>query len=60
MSSPFQAGDDADRASMCGRLTSNALMMGQTRSADRTPTWTWMPQMIICRPHHWVRLMISE
>ena len=32
-------------------------MIGKTLLTSSTPTWTWMPQIIMLRPHHWVRSM---
>jgi hypothetical protein len=32
-------------------------MIGKTLLTSSTPTWTWMPQIIMFRPHHWVRSM---
>ena len=40
-----------------GDRPTRALMIGKTLLTSSTPTWTWMPQIIMLRPHHWVRSM---
>src|ERR1700737_275970 len=35
-------------------------MIAMTLCADEIPTCTWTPQISICLPHHWVRLISSE
>ncbi|MGC0370606.1 hypothetical protein RKD05_002858 [Microbacterium sp. SLBN-111] len=57
MRSPAQKGLDADSAWRWGRNTVSAFTMGMTLSTSSTPTCTWMPQIIMLRPHHWVRSM---
>ena len=55
-----QYGDDDDSASRCGYWFSSEVMIGITLCAEDTPTCTCTPQISICRPHHWVRLISSS
>ena len=54
-----QNGEDADNASRCEYWLSSEEMIGITLCAEEIPTCTCTPQISICRPHHWVRLISS-
>ena len=60
MSVPAHTGDEADSAWRWGYVVSSADRTGITRSCSGRPTCTCTPQMSICRPHHWVRLISSS
>ena len=59
VSTPAQIGEDADSAWRCGNWLSSDDSTGITRSRSGMPTCTCTPQISICRPHHWVRLISS-
>ena len=60
MSTPAQIGEEADSAWRCGYVVSSADSTGITRYFSGIPTCTCTPQISICRPHHWVRLISSS
>ena len=59
VSTPAQIGEEADSAWRCGYWFSSDDSTGITRDRSGIPTCTCTPQISICRPHHWVRLISS-
>jgi hypothetical protein len=59
VSAPSQNGDEADSANRCGKWFSSEEMIGITLCAEEIPMCTCTPQISICLPHHWVRLISS-
>ena len=60
MSVPAHIGEEAESACRWGNVLSSDDSTGITRSTAGIPTCTCTPQISICRPHHWVRLISSS
>ena len=57
MSTPAQNGLEAESACRWGRYASSPSRIGRALSRSSRPTCTWMPQIIMLRPHQRVRSM---